>query len=217
MLLITLFYGCTFGGVKVTKEIEENETENEIIFIETPKIKGMGEEFSNTINQQIEESIKAKKENFLDRAKATKEERDKKAKLEISQKVTYNKNDLLSIVSECFEYTSGLTGAVSRMVVNIDTKSEKRIYLKDLFNDEEYIEFLNAKLLKMSEKEEYSDIWEKPVIEEAQNEYFYLADDGLVIFYPPYELSYYARGFVEFCIPYSELYGYLKPEYTVLY
>ena len=76
---------------------------------------------------------------------------------------------------------------------------------------------LNARLATISLKVEYADIWEQPVIGEEQNECFYLTDDGLVIYYPPYELSYYARGFVEFVIPYSELYGYLKPEYVLLY
>ena len=76
---------------------------------------------------------------------------------------------------------------------------------------------LNARLEKLSLTDEYSDIWEKPVVGEAQNENFYLSNGGLVLYYKPYELSYYSRGFVEFTIPYSELYGYLKPEYAVLY
>ena len=73
---------------------------------------------------------------------------------------------------------------------------------------------LNSRLEKMSRQAEYSDLWEKPIITDAQNEYFYFNDKGIVIFYPPYELSYYARGFVEFVIPYEDLYGYLKPEYV---
>ena len=52
---------------------------------------------------------------------------------------------------------------------------------------------------------------------DEQNEYFYFTDKGIVIFYPPYELSYYSRGFVDFTIDYEDLYGYIKPEYSRKY
>ena len=129
----------------------------------------------------------------------------------------FNKNGLYSMISESFEYTEGTYGVSQRRVLNVDVNSSKLLLLKDIFSDEAYIDMLNSKLKKISKEAMYSDLWEMPVIGEEQNEYFYFDDKGLVIFYPPYELSYYARGFVEFIIPYSELYGYLKPEYSVLY
>ena len=42
---------------------------------------------------------------------------------------------------------------------------------------------------------------------------FYIQDDDLVIFFQPYDLSYYARGFVEFRLDLEDLSGYMKEEY----
>lgn len=217
VFLTAIFCGCALNKIDVDIQTNDSENETEIIHSEIPVIKGMSDEFCKQINAQLQEYTDSKINTFREEAANTAGEREGKAKLNITEEVKFNKKNLLSVVGEYFEYTSGMTGAVSRTAVNIDTESERRIYLCDLFNDEEYVDMLNARLEKISADDKYSDIWEKPVIGEMQNESFYFSDDGLVIYYPPYELSYYARGFVEFTVPYSELYGYLKPEYSVLY
>lgn len=217
VLCAVILCGCTLNRIDVDFKTDSSENETVIIHTEIPVVKGMNEEFCGQINTEYSEYTQSRINSFNENAVNTEGEREGKARLNITQEVKFNKKKLLSIVGECFEYTSGMTGAMSRIAVNIDTESEKRIYLCDLFNDEEYVDMLNARLEKISDSDKYSDIWEKPVIGEAQNENFYFADDGLVIYYPPYELSYYARGFVEFTVPYSELYGYLKPEYSELY
>ena len=217
IMLMTVICGCSLNSVRVNIIKDEREGDNEIINVEIPQISGMSEEFCDNLNNELKNYANDKIEAFIDEAQKTHQERDGKAKLDTEQKVKFNKKNFLSVIGDSFEYTSGMTGAASRVALNIDTESEKRLYLCDLFNDEEYVGMLNARLDEISIGEEYADIWERPVIGEEQNECFYLSDNGLVIYYPPYELSYYARGFVEFTIPYSELYGYLKPEYAILY
>lgn|GEM_PF-342001 len=217
ILFMTVMCSCAPNSVRVNIIKDEREGENEIICVEIPEISGMSEEFTGSINDELKQYAADKIDAFTAEAEKTKDERDGKARLDTVQEVKFNKKNFLSVVGESFEYTSGMTGASSRIALNIDTESEKRLYLCDLFNDDEYVGMLNARLDKISAGEEYADIWERPVIGEEQNECFYLSDKGLVIYYPPYELSYYARGFVEFTVPYSELYGYLKPEYTVLF
>ena len=44
---------------------------------------------------------------------------------------------------------------------------------------------------------------------------FYMTDEDLVIFFPPYVLSYYAKGFIEFPLRLTELNGYLNEEFRV--
>ena len=215
-LLCAVLCGCGVGGVGVNIIEKEDDTENEAISVQIPQIRGMSKEFCDAANNDFKSRADKRIEEFLNLTEETKEKRNSKAKLTVTQRVAYNKNGVLSILGEGYEYTSGMSGVSTRNALNINTKTEERIYLEDLFNDGEYVGFINAKLDKMSQKDEYSDIWEKPVIGEKQNEYFYFSGDGLVIFYPPYELSYYARGFVDFTIPYNELYGYLKPEYCNL-
>ena len=48
------------------------------------------------------------------------------------------------------------------------------------------------------------------------SEQFYLNGKNIVIVYPPYELSYYERGFVEIPLDLESMSGYLKPEYRCL-
>lgn len=217
LLLVFFMSGCSVNAVRVKLEKYEAENDAEKVKTETPVITGMKKSFTDEINAQMSDIITSKTESFRETAQKTQNDRNAKAELEISTEVKYNKKNLLSYVIEAYEYTSGFNGAASRYAVTIDAAEEKQLQLCDLFCDDEYKDMLNARLEKLSLTDEYSDIWEKPVIGEAQNESFYLSDGGLVLYYKPYELSYYSRGFVEFTIPYSELYGYLKPEYAVLY
>lgn len=209
---------CNFNKVDVKIEKTSYETQNEIVSVERPVIVGLkSTELEEKINTEYENELDEMLNDFLNNSQTDDEERVEKARLEICQEVKYNKNNFLSIVGECVEYTNGINGTGSRKVLNIDTVNGYELKLADLFCDEEYEDMLNERLLKLTEQEIYSDIWETPIIGEEQQEYFYLTEDGLIIFYPPYELSYYARGFVEFKIPYNDLYGYLKPEYAFLY
>ena len=75
---------------------------------------------------------------------------------------------------------------------------------------------LNSRIGEVLEKERdrYSDLWQKPTI--SQNQRYYIDGKNLVLFYPPYELSYYERGFVEIPLSLSDMSGYLKPEYRKL-
>ena len=217
LLLVFFVSGCSVNAVRVKLEKNGNENDTEKVKIETPVITGMKKSFTDEINAQMSDIITSKTESFRETAQKTQNDRSCKAELEISTEVKYNKKNLLSFVIEAYEYTSGFNGASSRYAVTIDAAEKKQLQLCDLFCDEEYKDMLNARLEKLSLTDEYSDIWEKPVVGEAQNENFYLSNGGLVLYYKPYELSYYSRGFVEFTIPYSELYGYLKSEYAVLY
>ncbi len=220
LLILCALTLCSCSSNKVKLQIENSnyETENEIIYIEVPEFKGLGKkEFNDEISGNYENYSKDLLNSFIKDSEEQAENRAGKSKLEVKQEEKYNKNGLYSLISEIYEYTEGAYGVSRRRILNVDIVNSKVLLLEDLFNDDKYIDMLNSKLWKLSEDSMYSDLWEKPVINTEQNEYFYFDNKGLVIFYPPYELSYYARGFVEFTIPYSELYGYLKPEYSVLY
>lgn len=213
-----LLVSCEKNAVKIKTSINSYETDNEIVYIELPKISGLKDEkFEDELNSEYEKRYEEMLNSYLDSSEKTKSERNKKSELIVKQRVSYNKNNLVSIISESYKYTDGFNGQSVRYVNNIDTKNNKKLLLSDIFNDDGYKEMLNQRLEKISLDEKYSDLWERPKIGEKQNEYFYFTDKGLVVFYPPYELSYYSRGFVEFTIPYENLYGYLNPEYSVLY
>ena len=216
--LAIVLCSCAPNKVKMELTSKDYETDNEIIYLEIPSFHGLGtKELNDEINDDYEEYSQELLNSFIDISNNSIENRAGKSKLEMKNEIKYNKNGLFSLVGEIYRYTQGAYGASDRRILNVDVSNSKIILLEDLFIDDEYIDLLNSKLEKLSQEAMYSDLWEKPVITDKQNECFYFDDKGLVIFYPPYELSYYARGFVEFTIPYSELYGYLKPEYSMLY
>ncbi|MBR0089122.1 MAG: DUF3298 domain-containing protein, partial [Clostridia bacterium] len=101
---------------------------------------------------------------------------------------------------------------------NIDTALSKKVLLADLFAEAGYENTLNRMINEQVEEhpDEYSELWEKPVIKDTSQTDFYIDGDKLVLYYQPYDLSYYARGFVEFKLPLKELSGYLKEEYRRL-
>ena len=127
-----------------------------------------------------------------------------------------NKNDFISIVTEKNVFLGGAHGNMWKYSSNIDIKYSKFLELKDLFIDKKYIEFINCRIQELIKEKprEYSDLWQKPVLGERQEKDFYMHDGYLVIYYQPYDLSYYAKGFVEFPISIESLTGYIKPEYT---
>lgn len=218
IMLSVILHGCSFGSVSVKKNITEYETDNEIVYVETPIVEGLSDKtFQEQLNTQYSGLITSMLDEYLEESKKTVGERDGKSNFEIKHEVMYNKDSLLSIVGNCYKYTDGFNGTNTRIVKNINTITNSEILLSDIFADDEYTQMLNTKLEKLSEDAKYSDLWERPKITDTQNHFFYFSNEGLVIFYPPYELSYYARGFVEFTISYSDLYGYLKPEYSFLY
>lgn len=210
--------GCFGGKINVKTEDKSYETKNAVVNMQNIRLSGFSDKnFEETINNDYSKTLGEILDVFLKQAQEAEENSDIKFKMDIEHSLKYNKNGLLSIMSECYKYTGGVNGATTRSVKNIDTNTNTVLNLSDIFSDDEYVQMLNQKLKELSGDSKYSDLWEDAKIGPDQNEYFYFDDGGLVIFYPPYELSYYARGFVEFTIPYNDLYGYLKPEYSHLY
>ena len=119
------------------------------------------------------------------------------------------------MVTEKYVYLSGLHGNTWWSAKNFDTRLDKQLTLDDIFSDNSFDKALNKKMEELITKnpEEYHDLWEIPLINENHKSNFYLTDKNLVIFFQPYELSYYARGVVEFPIPLEKIRGYIKEEY----
>ena len=130
-----------------------------------------------------------------------------------TQTPKYNKNDFVSVLEEQYTYTGGAHGLTLRRGRNFDTLTWEEVPLEGLFEEEGWKEALNNYMQKLVEEnpEEYGELWERPEIRDEQD--YYITDTDLVIFYQPYVLSYYARGFVEFPIRLTEIRGYLKEDY----
>ena len=221
VLAAAVLCGCSAdNAATITIESIEYETETATVYVERP-------EFSFMKNRELMDELNDAYEDEVDSALVAFDTLSQdgaplnggnKYVFEIHQDVKYNENDFISVVSDTYQYTGGAHGSTVWSAKNIDTLTGEQILLGDLFEDNNY----KLALDRLIEQEvtdnpgDYSDLWEKPQIKESNQHDFYISDDGLVIFYQPYDLSYYARGFVEFTIDYADISGYLKEEYRRL-
>lgn len=208
LLLICLLSGC--GGVDVNLKSEKEETEQYIIDVKTAQIKGLSDEI---FQEKINNDFMSANENLIKSFKERFSANDNKVDSLKSEPIIYYGKNTISIVNNIREFTGGAYEILSRKTVVIDLNRSEELTLSDLFVDDKWRDFINRKLSEIADNdsEKYSVLWEKPVIMSDQG--FYINGASLVIYYPPYELSYYARGFVDFSIPLSELEGYIKSDY----
>ena len=64
-----------------------------------------------------------------------------------------------------------------------------------------------------SSRNETAEEYRQLQYDKLKQVYDMATDEDLVIFFSPYELSYYAKGFIEFPVRMTELNGILKEEY----
>ncbi len=219
-LLTVCLCGCSADeAAKITITDKQYETDYSIVNAQLLQLEGLADtEFQDSFNAQLSERLEAGAAEFDKLARETAGDTSAKYTFDVTQDVKYNKNDFVSFVEERYVYLGGAHGNTMRYPSNIDTPGAKTVTLGDLFEGEGYKDTLNRLIDEQvaENPEEYKDLWAKPEITPAHQSDFYISDGNLVIFFPPYELSYYARGFVEFELPLDELAGYLKEEYRRL-
>lgn len=215
-VIMLLTAGCSVQRSYVDIEKKDYKSDCAQIYVEMPEFKNLSNgDFEDKLNENYEKSVKSWIYDFLNNCGT---ETGEECRFELKQEIKRKKAPVISVVGEAYIYTGGVHGTSSRIAKNIDIQKNTVLTLGDLFEDSSYEDALNREIQKIVDNnpEEYHDLWEKPIISGIHREFFYLSDKGLVIFYPPYELSYYARGFVEFCIPYAQIKSYLRSEYKNL-
>lgn len=207
-VLLVMLYGC--GGVKVGREKIKEETSSYTIDVSVPVLSGLSDE---QLEASLNEGFKNDADKLIEAFKTRVSDKDSVKDELVSETIVYTGVSTVSIINSIYEYNGGNHGTSSRPCVTVDVKNNKVLEIGDLFTDDKWREMLNRRLSEevMSESEKYSDLWEKPVVMDGQC--FYIDGKNLVIYYPPYELSYYARGFVDFTIPLDSMPGYVKKEY----
>ena len=208
------------NAATITIDSIEYETDTATVYVERPEFSFMkNHELADELNDAYEDEVDSALVAFdtLSQDGAPLSGGNKYV-FEIHQNVKYNENDFISIVSDIYQYTGGAHGTSVWRAKNIDTLTGTEVLLADLFEDNNYKTVLNTLIEQevTEHPEDYNDLWEKPQIKDSNQRDFYISDNGLVVFYQPYDLSYYARGFVEFTIDYDDISGYLKEEYRRL-
>mgnify|MGYP000904169306 CR=1 FL=1 len=135
--------------------------------------------------------------------------------------VTYNRNCVLSLYFDRYEYTGGAHGITIRSsdTWNIAKSSPVRIASLFPFVDEvdEYvvdniIEQIDQLAMTEIEVFPYFEDYETLVKEQYDPNNFYLSHKGIIIYFQQYEIAPYSSGIPEFLIPYS-MGGACRPRY----
>lgn len=215
VLLVLVTGGCD-DGEKIQYEISVIEQNTDDYSINGEKIMITGESGGvESFNAKISDEIARWREDFITRVSDLKNKGSVLPQLQFKNIVKFNEDGIFSVITEKYAYISGLHGNTWRTSVTYDSEGDKLLVLSDLFVDKNFYGILNERIEELIKENEevYHDLWENPVVDEKREDKFYLEGDRLVIYYEPYELSYYARGVVEFPIEMESIRGYVREKY----
>lgn len=218
--------GNTFvekDGIRVyTKTIRYKDEYTEVS-LRIPVIEGMeNSELMNGINRQFEEKAMNVKSETEKSARELAEEclvngyPYRTCSVYTEYEVRINDNKTMSIPVTYYQYTGGAHGYSYKETVNLDLENEKELQLKDLFDgSKDYLSVLTDLILKQMEKAK-DDLFPDTLtsFRASDDLKFYLTDDGMVVYFDPYEVAPYVAGIVEFEIPYESLKDVLKENYA---
>jgi len=133
--------------------------------------------------------------------------------------LTLNRQAVLSLYTDTYEYTGGAHGGTERQGYTVDLVSGQRLAVADLFSPGfEYQNRINQEI--RSQMSAHPDNYFPNAASEfkgiSPGQGYYLAGDQLIIFFPQYEIAPYASGIPTFTIPLAQLQDGLKPDYAGL-
>ncbi|MGF7141847.1 hypothetical protein HNQ56_000257 [Anaerotaenia torta] len=124
--------------------------------------------------------------------------------------VTYNREGVISLYFDQYEYTGGAHGNTVRYSDTWSLPRCRRMELGDFFPyREDYREFVIQSILGQIKEEIaggnniYFDDYEKLVRENFKVNHFYLTEEGVAIYFQQYEIAPYSSGMPTFVIPYG--------------
>ena len=132
--------------------------------------------------------------------------------LYIDYKLTYNKNNVISIPMNVYEFTGGAHGMTYLNSYNYNLINGKKLKLSDIFKENiDYKKIIDNYIKYVIKKN--PDIYFQgnngfKGIKEEQS--FYIEDDGIVIYFDLYEIAPYYVGIPNFKIKYDEFIKYFK-------
>ncbi|MDD6735599.1 MAG: DUF3298 domain-containing protein [Clostridiales bacterium] len=212
-MLCALLCSCA-GRVTVEMIDKSYATDSVKVNAQIPQLSGLpGKDLQESVNKEIFSAATELLDSFSQSAKETGEQ----SVFDMQTTEYYNRNNFLSLVTQIDYFARKTHKNSCRITKNINAAEGCEIRLGDLFEDDGYIDTLNAQIEReiTEHPEKYADLWQKPRI--TQNQCFYIDGSHLVLYYPPYELSYYERGFVEIPVNLEDLSICLKEEYRNIF
>ncbi|MCX7970016.1 MAG: DUF3298 and DUF4163 domain-containing protein [Negativicutes bacterium] len=123
---------------------------------------------------------------------------------ESSYSVKFQRSFLLSIVQDEYWFSGGAHGMAVRKAANINTETGHIYSLDQLFKPgSDWLKVLNAAIAGQIAVRSDSSEYKFNGI--TSREQFYLIDEGLVVYFQPYEIGPWVLGMPKFVIPWYDL------------
>lgn len=117
--------------------------------------------------------------------------------------ITKNINSLLSVYFDQYEFTGGAHGNTLRSSVTWNLRTGKILSMSDLCNPQVVLGEI-LELARIQAKENpylYFENYEELIINNFNEEHFYLTSKGISVFYQQYEIGPYVSGIIVFEVP----------------
>jgi hypothetical protein len=188
-------------GLTIATVTDSAKTKNLSLTIQYPQVKWRAEAVQKSINRIFSEHAAVVKTDALKYEKeAMASPRPYMVDVMSNYKITYNQKGFLSVLIEDYFYTGGAHGMTKRSTVNVSLYDGKMYQLKDLFAPgTDYVALLSTEIKRQMPVRDLVMLTPFEAIKADQA--VYLKDDGIVLYWAPYEYTPYAWGFVEFTIP----------------
>lgn len=206
-----------------TKEEKFNET-NLSVVLKIPVISEMNRtETQSQLNTKFESTALERKKTISEENKSFVEESAKNGyplreyQLQSDYNVSYNRNGILSLTSQFYQFTGGAHGMTYRETYNIDINTGQEITLRDLFKEGiDYKEIINQEIKKQIHADP-GNYFPDGFTTISDNQTFYFHEGGIAVYFELYEIAPYASGFPEFKIPFSMLGDSVKAEFLKIW
>jgi len=208
--------------VTVTKMTMKAHVKGLSVSIKYPKVSGLKDK---TVQKKINSSLYKSAKTSLNEGKknvaSLKKEgiKDTNCNTMFSYKVTYNKNGLLSVVMDNYQYAGGAHGDTIKSSKTFNLQTGATIKLKSLFSDNtSAYKLINASVRsQIDAKEKAGDFGEITKFKAiSSNQDYYLYDNGIKVYFQEYDYFPYACGIPSFKITFNELQPYMAGAYSLL-
>ena len=131
---------------------------------------------------------------------------------------------VVSLISLSSLYSGGSHPNSVQTAYNLDIENRRLLHLEDVILEDSAPELAKLVRARVDEKftmidggnglfEDYGDIIDSSMVYGNMTPYWYMNNEGLVVFYNQYELGPYAAGIIKAELPYADLEGILLEEY----
>ncbi len=192
----------TMNSINISSETLTKSNKNASIVAHYPQVSGLPEDVQSKINKVFKDEAEA----FAADSEKQASHRDGKVEnmydFVQSFVVTYNRDGILSVVTDKYGYTGGAHGGTYREGQTFSLKDGKQLGLGDVLKGApDYKQKLDKMLKQRAKKDAFLDM----VVELKDKPDFYVKEGGIAIYYQQYEIAPYAAGFPTYMFSFSEL------------